>query len=339
VRVFVTGHRGFIGAQLVALLKEYGHTVTGCDLNLFEGCEWAPLTAPDRELLKDIRRVEEHELEGHDCVMHLGAISNDPIGEIDTSLTRQINAEASIALAANAKRAGVPRFLFASSCSIYGRGERLDLDENDALNPVSAYAESKIEAETRIAALANGAFSPAFLRNATAYGDSPMLRVDLVANNLLACAVARGDIRIMSDGMPWRPFIHCRDIGRAFIAFAEAPQEAVHNRAVNVGANSENYQVKQVVDRVCDLVPHAKVVFTGEVGHDPRDYRVKFDLLGRLLPSFRLEYDLTRGMEELYRAFRARGFTSADFDGDRFVRLRRIRDRLPLLASASEAAA
>jgi nucleoside-diphosphate-sugar epimerase len=158
-----------------------------------------------------------------------------------------------------------------------------------------------------------------------------MLRIDLVANNLLACAIARGQIRIMSDGLPWRPLIHCHDIARAFLAFAEAPIEAIHNRGVNVGANSENYQVKDIVEHVRGLVPTAKIVFTGEVGHDPRDYRVRFDLLGHLLPSFHLEYDLRRGLEELCGAFRSRGFGAADFDGDRFVRLRRLRDRLPLL--------
>jgi nucleoside-diphosphate-sugar epimerase len=331
VRVLVTGHRGFIGSKLVALLKQHGHTVTGCDLNLYEGCEWSPLTPPDRELLQDVRRLDEHDLKCHDCVMHLAAISNDPMGELDASLTRRVNAEASIALAKLAKKAGVPRFLFASSCSIYGRGEHLDLDENAALNPVSAYAESKIDAEAGIGALADNSFSPTFLRNATAYGDSPMLRIDLVANNLLACAIARGQIRIMSDGLPWRPLIHCHDIARAFLAFAEAPIEAISNRGVNVGANSENYQVKDIVEHVRDLVPTAKIVFTGEVGHDPRDYRVRFDLLGRLLPSFRLEYDLRRGLEELCGAFRGRGFGPADFDGDWFVRLRRLRDRLPLL--------
>lgn len=338
MRILVTGHRGYIGAHLVELLKAAGHSVTGCDVGLFDGCETAPLVTVDRELRQDVRTLVEDDLDGHDAVMHLAAISNDPMGELAQELTRSINAVGSIRLAEVAKRAGVPRFLFASSCSIYGKGVSLDLDESASLNPVSTYAASKIEAEEGIAALADETFSPVFLRNATAYGDSRMLRVDLVANNFLACVVATGEIRITSDGEPWRPLVHCRDIARAFVAFAEAPRERVHDRAVNVGADDENYQVKDVARIASALVPGARVVFTGEVGHDPRDYRVRFDLLRELLPEFQLEYTLARGMEELHASLVAGGFDAADFEGDRFVRLRRLRDRLQLLESADVAA-
>jgi nucleoside-diphosphate-sugar epimerase len=239
-----------------------------------------------------------------------------------------------VALAKAAKAAGVPRFLFASSCSMYGKTDRLDLNEEDPLNPVSVYAESKIDTERGVGALADASFSPAFLRNATAYGHSPMLRIDLVVNNLLGCAVAKGDIRIMSDGSPWRPLIHCKDIARAFVAFLEAPRETIHNQAVNIGGDAENYQVKDVAELVKRLVPGAGVVFTGEVGKDPRDYRVDFAKLRRLLPDFRLEYTLASGMEELHGRYLAHGFSAADFDGDQFVRLRTLRDRLGRLAFA-----
>jgi nucleoside-diphosphate-sugar epimerase len=332
MKIFATGHRGYIGVHLVDVLKQEGHTVIGCDLGLFEGCEWEPPVRPDRELARDVRKVEARDLDGCDCVMHLAAISNDPMGELNAQLTFDINRDASIRLAETAKQAGVPRFLFAGSCSIYGKGEKLDLDESDPLNPLTAYARSKIETEQAVSKLADASFSPVYLRNATAYGHSPMLRIDLVVNNLLASAMAYGEIRIQSDGTPWRPLIHCRDIARAFAAFAAAPREVVHNQAVNVGGNRENYQVRDVGDQVQRLIPTARVVYTGEVGADPRNYRVNFDRLGRLLPDFRLQYDLVSGMEELHRKMVEHGFGKNDFEGDQFVRLRTLKRRFHLIS-------
>jgi nucleoside-diphosphate-sugar epimerase len=331
MKIFVTGHRGYIGAHLVDVLKREGHRVIACDVGLFDGCNWEPLVEPDRELKKDVRTVEVRDLDGCDCVMHLAAISNDPMGELNAQLTFEINRDASIRLAEAAKHAGVPRFLFAGSCSIYGKGEKLDLDEDDALNPLTAYARSKIETEQAVSKLADASFTPVYLRNATAYGHSPALRIDLVVNNLLASALSYGEIRIQSDGSPWRPLIHCRDIARAFAAFAQAPREAVHDRAVNVGGNRENYQVRDVGDQVKRLIPTAKVVYTGEVGADPRNYRVNFDQLGKLLPDFRLQFDLASGMEELHRKMVEHGFNERDFEGDQFVRLRAIKNRFSLL--------
>jgi nucleoside-diphosphate-sugar epimerase len=336
MRVFVTGHRGYIGAHLTELLKEAGHTVTGCDLRLFEGCEWEPVMDADRELVKDVRDVTAADLDGHDAVCHLAAISNDPMGDINPAITYQINRDASIRLARLARQAGVGRFLFSGSCSVYGAGEKLDLCEYDPLNPLTAYARSKIGTERGVSRLADAGFTPVYLRNATAYGHSPMLRIDLVVNNLLACAVATRQIRIMSDGTPWRPLIHCRDIARAFVAFLSARPEEVWNQAVNVGGNSENYQVRDVADQVKRLVPGSRATFTGEVGHDPRNYRVKFDLLKRLLPDFRLEYNLESGMEELHRKLVEHGFSKADFDGDQFVRLRTLRKRLDRLTEPAD---
>lgn len=331
MKVFVTGYQGYIGTHLVNILKEKGHTVTGVDLGLFDGCEWESYAQPDKILLKDICDLTVEDLKGHDCVIHLAAISNDPMGDLNAEFTYRINRFGSINLAELAKKAGVPRYLFSSSCSIYGKGAKLDLEETDAVNPLTAYAKSKIDSEIAISKMADETFSPAFLRNATAYGHSPNLRIDLVVNNLLACAIARGDIRIMSDGSPWRPLIHCKDIARAFVAFMEAPKETIHNKIVNIGGNIENFQVRQVADFVQELVPKANIVYTGEVGEDPRNYRVRFDYLNQLLPDFKLEYTLEKGMIELHQKYIDHKFSNADFEGTQFVRLRTLKNKIHLV--------
>ena len=331
MKVLVTGHNGYIGAHLVPLLKEKGYFVIGNDINLFGGCEWEPLTKPDLELNKDLRKLTVSDLEGVDCVIHLAAISNDPMGDLNPEITYKVNRDGSIRLAEIAKQAGVSRFLFSSSCSIYGKSNKPYMTEDDPTVPLTAYAISKIETEKAVIAMADDKFSPSFLRNATAYGHSAMLRIDLVVNNLLGCAVARGDIRIMSDGSPWRPLVHCKDIARAFIAFLEAPREKVHKQIVNIGGNKENFQVKDVGNLVQKLVPKASIVYTGEVGADSRDYKVNFDYLSKLLPDFKLEYTLEKGMEELFQKYKEHNFSVSDFEGEQFVRLRTLKKRLSLL--------
>lgn len=330
-KILVTGHKGYIGAHLVKILKDAGYFVIGNDVNLFDGCEWESLTPPDIELIKDIRQLTEKDLEGVDTIMHLAAISNDPMGDLNADITYSINRDGTIKLAEMAKKAGVERFLFSSSCSIYGKSDKLDMVETDPTVPLTAYAISKIECEKAISQMADTHFTPAFLRNATAYGHSAMLRIDLVVNNLLACAVSRGDIRIMSDGSPWRPLIHCKDIARAFVAFLEAPKATIHNQIVNIGGNEENYQVRDVGNLVQKFVPKAQIVYTGEVGNDSRDYRVKFDKLNSLLPDFKLEYTLEKGMEELYKKYVEHKFSETDFTGEQFVRLRTLKNRLHLI--------
>ncbi len=335
MNVLVTGHLGYIGVHLVKQLKEQGHQVTGCDINLFEGCEFEPFVRADKELIKDIRDLTLEDVKGHDCVMHLAAISNDPMGDLDEQITYDINLKGSVILAKLAKKAGVKRFLLSGSCSVYGKGDKLDLSETDTLNPVSAYAISKIEAEKQISLLADENFTPVYLRNATAYGFSPMLRIDLVVNNLLGCAHAKGEIRIMSDGSPWRPLIHCSDIAKAFVYLMAADQSLVFNKAINIGGNEENYQVKDVAAYVQEIMPSAMIKFTGEVGEDPRNYRVNFDLLNTLVPEFTLDYSLFSGMAELHQKYLEHGFSQADFDGDKYVRLRKLKQTLKKLKTDS----
>lgn len=326
-KVLVTGHLGYIGVHLVELLQNKGYFVVGCDLNLFEGCAWESFHRADEEKLVDFRDLEVKDLIGIDAIIHLAAISNDPMGDLDPEITYNINREGTIALAEKAKEGGVPYFLFASSCSIYGKGETLDIDETGVTSPLTPYARSKIEAEEALMALSDSSFKTVSLRNATAYGTSPMLRIDLVVNNLLACAVSQNSMKVMSDGSPWRPLIHCRDIARAFVAFLESPAKE-NALVVNVGANAENYQVKDVVEKIHQRIPQAEVIFTGEVGKDPRNYRVNFDLLKTVLPHFKLEYTLDRGIDELLSKYRKNQFSLADFQGDQFVRLRILKNRL-----------
>lgn len=328
MKVFVTGHKGFIGSHLIQLLKSAGHHVAGCDIGFFEGCECESIEKPDKEYLKDFRSLDIEDLQGYDCLMHLAALSNDPMGNINPQLTYDINEKGTVDLAVKSKKAGIPLFLFASSCSIYGKGSQLDLDENHEVAPLTPYAASKINAEVELQKLADEDFSPVCLRNATAYGYSPMLRMDLVANNFLGAAVSQNCVKVLSDGTSWRPLIHCKDIARVFIAFMNAPRMTIHNKVVNVGHNAENYKVSDILSAVKNKVPSASTVYTGEVGNDPRNYRVKFDLLSALLPSFSMQYTLESGLNELHQKLTEMNFNQHDFLGDKFVRLKILSKQL-----------
>jgi len=272
--------------------------------------------------------VQKEHLVGFDAVMHLAALSNDPLSDLDPNLTYDINHRASVALAAKAKQAGVPRFIFSSSCSLYGAAGDDFLNETAGFNPVTAYGESKVLVERDVRPMADDKFSPTFLRNATAYGVSPRLRGDLVVNNLVGYAFTTGEVLIKSDGTPWRPLVHLRDIAAAFIAVLEAPRELVHGESFNVGQTAENYRIREVADMVQEIVPGSKVEYAADGGPDLRCYRVDCSKIARVLPNFKPQWTVRKGIEELYEAYQQNGLTLQDLQGARYIRLARIRERM-----------
>jgi nucleoside-diphosphate-sugar epimerase len=326
MKVLVTGHHGYIGSVMTDVLTKAGHDVTGLDTYLYDGCDFGEDTPSVPAIRKDVRDVEVSDLRGFEAVVHLAALSNDPLGCLDESCTFDINHAGSVMLARAAKTAGVRRFLFASSCSLYGAAGDKMLDESAEFRPITAYGKSKVMVEADVSKLADASFSPTYLRNATAYGASPRLRADIVVNNLAGVAYTTGEVLIQSDGSPWRPLVHVRDISRAFLAVLEAPREVVHNQAFNVGSTAENYQIRDVAAIVEDVVPGASVKYLDGGGPDPRCYRVNCDKLASTIPGFCTEWTVRKGVEELYAAFVRTRLTREMFDG--FVRLRRIQERL-----------
>jgi nucleoside-diphosphate-sugar epimerase len=325
-RVLVTGDRGYIGAVLMPFLRDHGHETVGLDAGWFEGCDFGPMPEagwPPR----DIRDVTPAELVGFDAVVHLAAISNDPIGHLNPQATYSVNADGAIHVADMAKQAGVPRFLFSSSCSLYGAAGDTPVSEDGAFNPVTPYGESKVLAERGISKLADETFSPVYLRNATAYGSSPRLRADIVVNNLTGIAFTRGEVRLESDGSPWRPLVHIEDISRAFLAALEAPLEVIHDQAFNVGRDEDVVQIREVALQVSKALG-CPITFAESAGPDKRDYRVDFTKIGRMLPAFEPQWTVAQGIEELVADMSRFGLTLEDFEGPRFVRLARIRELL-----------
>ncbi len=323
--MLVTGHDGYIGSLMAPMLKAAGHDVTGLDNYLFAGCSFGEPVPEIPSLRSDIRDVTARDLEGFDALVHLAGISDDPVGDLNPACTYAINHQASVRLARVAREAGVGRFLFSSSCSLYGAaGSDAFLTEDAAINPVTPYGKSKTMVERDVSRLATDSFSPTFLRNATVYGVSPKLRTDLVVNNLVGIAYLTGEILIMSDGTPWRPLVHVEDVVRVFLAVLEASLELVHNQAFNVGSIDENYRIREVADLIEEIVPRSRVVLAEGGGPDRRSYRVDFTKLATTFPHVAPSWTVRRGVEQLLRAFRRNGLTQETFQ-KRFVRLQRIK--------------
>ena len=328
MRVLVTGHLGYIGAELVPMLIDAGHEVVGLDTDYYRDRDFRSEPMPVPTMHMDIRDVEPRHLAGFDAVVHLAALSNDPVSELRPELTYDINLDSSVRLARAAKAAGAARFVFSSSCSLYGSGADGALNEEARMSAVTPYGESKIRAEQAIRPLADGSFSPTFLRNATAYGVSRRLRTDVVVNNLVGHAVTTGRVLLMSNGEAWRPLVHVRDIAHAIVIVLESPSDAVHNEVFNVGRSSENHQIRDVAKMVADIVPDCEVAFADDVVADIRNYVVDFTKIETSLPGYSPQWTLATGIAEIHDAYVDAGLSADRFNGNDFVRLRVLRELL-----------
>ncbi len=328
MRVLVTGSSGYVGSVLCPIFEEHGHEVVGLDTGYYDGCDFGAYDGERQRITLDVRDVEPRHLEGFDAVVHLAALSNDPLGDLSPELTHEINHHGTVRVARAAKKAGVPRFVFASSCSMYGASDADALLAEDApLRPLTAYAESKVRSEEALRELDGDGLTTVSMRNATVYGVSPRLRLDIVLNNLAAWSHVTGKIRLLSDGMSWRPLLHVRDLAKVAVRMVEAPSELVAGRAFNIGSAAQNYLVRDLAEVLAE-VTGCEVEFAGDASPDPRSYRVDFSELERAFPDLELDWNARRGAEELVGAYRAVGLTEDDFEGRSYIRLRQLRHLL-----------
>ena len=328
MRVLLTGNEGYIGTLLVPLLWARNHEVVGLDSGLFRACTLKAIRPVEQTIRKDIREVEARDLEGIDAVIHLAGLSNDPLGDLHPRFTHEINHEGSVRLAELAKRAGIRRFLYASTCSVYGAAGDELLDEDSPFNPVTPYAESKARAEQDLRRLADGSFCPVYLRAATAYGVSPLLRFDLAVNNLVAWAATTGQVYLKSLGTSWRPLVHIEDIALAYITLLHAPEAKVHNRAFNIGRTAENYRIKDVAEIVRQTVPGTSIEFAPDASPDRRNYRVSCARIAREVPEYRPHWTVAQGVAEVYRGILEWGLHRDDFEGPRYNRIAYLKQLL-----------
>jgi len=324
MKVLVTGTEGYLGCLFAPLLLERGHEVIAVDTGfyktgwLYNGTE---LTA--KTLNKDIRLITSEDLQGVDAIVHMAELSNDPTGQLSPTITYDINHKGSVRLAELAKQAGVRRFVYMSSCSVYGVATEGDVTEESAINPQTAYAECKALVERDVKPMADDNFSPTFMRNATAFGASPRMRFDIVLNNLSGLAWTTKEIKMISDGTPWRPLVHGLDIAKALLCVLEAPRDVVHNQVFNVGDSANNYRVREIAEIVAESFPGCKLSF-GDQGADNRSYRVSFEKINTQLPGFKCDWDARRGAEQLYKVFSQIDMTQPEFESRGFTRLKQL---------------